>query len=727
MSVVTVELSTGQARFRDELGAWREVDLSLHLSGTDVVVPAASPSSLRIGSGTETLVRKDGIEIRFRHVGSPGGSPVVDGRVASFAGPAGESQVAALVHGFEGSLVVGDAATSSYQVEFDLPQGMTVRPWTVEDETGRQQLGVEFVDASGTPVAAYGQGLAHDIAGAEIPVATRLVGQDGGRVTVENSVPAAWMTDAARVFPVTIDPGYTWAASIANGGYDTYVNSDSPTGKYYSQSELRAGSPGFCEPGYPYTGPCPGHENRTRTYLYFSQFPAIDSDAEVSEAHLSMVAFAYNTSCATLGQLKVYLNSQYKTASSIYWDNQPSVYGSPTATFNPTKSTGWENIDVTALAKALVTGQAPNYGFSIRAVSERDSCALRRWRSVETGNWPALYITYNRPPIASSPVPSNYTSVHSLGPGLSVSVSDPDGDPLDRMYFDLYDAGTGGYVWGSPWQSSTSTTVPYGTVQFGRTYAWFAYTCDASLCRDNGPWYFTVTNSAPSAPSLVSPANESIVLGGKDLDLVAGPSTDPDGDAVWYYFQVTSNGASGSSIDSNWISSNTFTVPASSLQEGVTYTWRVYAKDSYGYTSASSTRTFRVDRRLGAQDALPFDSAGPVSVNLFNGNAIVTTGGPSFQTVGGELGLEFSYNSQAPQRRGLTGRYFRDCTSPSGDWPTASSLVRLDPEITFDWGSSSPAPMISSDHFCGRWTGVIDVPTTGTYTFGTAADDGSRV
>ncbi|MHC4431699.1 MAG: PA14 domain-containing protein [Planctomycetota bacterium] len=53
------------------------------------------------------------------------------------------------------------------------------------------------------------------------------------------------------------------------------------------------------------------------------------------------------------------------------------------------------------------------------------------------------------------------------------------------------------------------------------------------------------------------------------------------------------------------------------------------------------------------------------------------------------------------------------------------TLTRIDPGIDFAWGNGSPEPgVINEDNFAVRWTGELDVPLTGKYTFKTATDDG---
>jgi len=49
------------------------------------------------------------------------------------------------------------------------------------------------------------------------------------------------------------------------------------------------------------------------------------------------------------------------------------------------------------------------------------------------------------------------------------------------------------------------------------------------------------------------------------------------------------------------------------------------------------------------------------------------------------------------------------------------------PSIDCDWGSHSPLPGMSSDHFSVIWTGKIKVPRSGVYKFKCYSDDGSEL
>jgi len=53
------------------------------------------------------------------------------------------------------------------------------------------------------------------------------------------------------------------------------------------------------------------------------------------------------------------------------------------------------------------------------------------------------------------------------------------------------------------------------------------------------------------------------------------------------------------------------------------------------------------------------------------------------------------------------------------------ALTRIDPGINFQWGSGSPEPdVVNPDDFAVRWTGELEVPLSGKYTFEVSPDGG---
>jgi glucose/arabinose dehydrogenase len=58
---------------------------------------------------------------------------------------------------------------------------------------------------------------------------------------------------------------------------------------------------------------------------------------------------------------------------------------------------------------------------------------------------------------------------------------------------------------------------------------------------------------------------------------------------------------------------------------------------------------------------------------------------------------------------------------------TGTMVTRIDPTVDFVWGAGSPAATIGPDTFSVRWTGQVEPPSSGTYTFYTQSDDGVRL
>jgi hypothetical protein len=70
---------------------------------------------------------------------------------------------------------------------------------------------------------------------------------------------------------------------------------------------------------------------------------------------------------------------------------------------------------------------------------------------------------------------------------------------------------------------------------------------------------------------------------------------------------------------------------------------------------------------------------------------------------------------------GLSATYFNNADL------TGSTVSRIDPTVDFSWGSGSPAAAIGPNTFSARWTGQVEAPSSGTYTFYTVSDDGVRL
>lgn len=71
---------------------------------------------------------------------------------------------------------------------------------------------------------------------------------------------------------------------------------------------------------------------------------------------------------------------------------------------------------------------------------------------------------------------------------------------------------------------------------------------------------------------------------------------------------------------------------------------------------------------------------------------------------------------------GVKGQYYSNIDL-SGD----PVVTRIDPKIDFDWGTGTPDPNVPADGFSVRWTGLVEIPADGEWTFSTHTDDSKRL
>ncbi|HWH26651.1 MAG TPA: PA14 domain-containing protein [Pseudolysinimonas sp.] len=369
----------------------------------------------------------------------------------------------------------------------------------------------------------------------------------------------------------------------------------------------------------------------------------------------------------------------------------------------------------------------------------------------------AMYFNYKSFPSVSglpAPSPADGATKTPVMPTLKATGSDPTGEGLSYQF----KVGTTSNVdasavytsaW-SPWTTAGSYAlqVPETSKLLpGTTYYWKAYVKDpydlynglgVSTVRGSGVRSFTTNTPAPAATLATStPADDSTVTT-LTPTFTTTPVVDANGDPVQYQFRIAtgSDGKTGALISSGWQSSPTWTVPAGTLQDGGSYTWVAMTSDGIDVDiSPPWVNKLKVNLRLGSSGPSPFDSVGPATVNLANGNLSMNFASPTVSTVGGAMGLSFAYNSQQSPDvlRGLTGSYYSALTTGQTSTTTfdfagkTPVLVRTDPNVAFSWAAGSPGPAVANDYFMTRWSGFVNVPTSGNYTFGVVRDGGAKL
>jgi hypothetical protein len=197
----------------------------------------------------------------------------------------------------------------------------------------------------------------------------------------------------------------------------------------------------------------------------------------------------------------------------------------------------------------------------------------------------------NEPPLSPRiDFPKDGTRIDTPSPVFSIlNAGDPDGDALEYRFEVYEDSGLSAIIAASPsvpQEAGATTSWPSDTeLDDGVVYFWRVSALDPSGARtDSGTGSFLVdlTNHAPPQPTILfpEPASEVSVL---EVTLSAGGAADPDGDPVWYEFELdtvrTFNGPSKIVSQPIPQDGDAASLPLPPLPDNTTYFWRVRAGD----------------------------------------------------------------------------------------------------------------------------------------------------
>jgi RHS repeat-associated protein len=726
-ATLTARVYSGPVHYRDASGAWQDIDTSLIASGLNRFKTSANSISAEFAADpTDPNLAKlvlDGshsLSFGLDGVSQTVSVPAVVGSTITYPRvfPQTDLKLTAQKTGIKEEIVLASKdAPESFVFPLGL-QGLTAEIDPGGDVVYRDATGAERAH---TPTGAMEDSNVdpHSGDGAVSSGVSYQLIPYGAETALKVTLDRAWLDDPARVYPVKVDPPFTANTSED----DTYVMSGFHA-DYASDTVLKVGT-------------YDGGSHKGRAFMHFDGINNLNGKAIISATIYTWENWAWSCSQRQMDLYRVtqgwggHSMQDFPGASYGDW-----VQGANFAMgYSGACPQSWAYWDITGSVRNWTGGAWANSGVVFKAANEADNYGWKKFNSYNAGsNIPHIDVNYDTAPNVASPTgPGNGAQVHTLTPTISVSGSDPDGDAMNFKFYVCSDPGMSScwiYGW-TPWPSPNpySLTLPAGLLDWNRTYWWNAYSGDNVIATSpNWTWSFTTSNSPPNV-SLSSPADTSVIT--TTTPVLSATGSDPDGDSVTYDFKVsTGSDGSGLVVESGY-GNPTWTLPAGTVTDGRTYYWSVAAKDSTGDPSGQSTFTapwsFKVDQRLGIKPQLPYDTLGPATVNLGNGNAVVQTSSPSFKTVGGPIGLSYTYNSQKPYPQGLTGYYFNDNNANAVfDSYESASLIRTDPQVNFDWGNGSPYPSINTDHFLVRWAGYISVPYSGSYTFGAIHDDGVR-
>ncbi|MDQ0943159.1 PA14 domain-containing protein [Streptomyces sp. V1I1] len=442
----------------------------------------------------------------------------------------------------------------------------------------------------------------------------------------------------------------------------------------------------------------------------------------------------------------------------------------------------WGNVDVTTLYRNLQAAGQWDAPLIVRGMEAT-------WTTYKLFAHDRTFttITYDtQPPMATpaSDAPGDGSAVVTTQPMLSVNpVSDAEGEQVYYYYrVSPNPDAEKGPVANSGWVTTPNWTIPDNILEDGTTYYWHVYTWDG---------YTNVPNTAPNwvrsfRVDMRNGKNATQVsddFGGVSTDLATGnlatsatthgsaalggslgvglsynsPLRARSGLTAQYWNDTAHNGTfSGNPLVTRVEPNiNTYWGNGASSSPDPAITADYFLGRWTGYFVAPQTGNYQFNcsaddgQRLWVNNTQLHDQW--TSCNTpWSGNIALTAGQVvpikvEFREIGGGAGIWLrvktpdSVDQVVPNawlrtdpqhitnNHGLVGRYFADSGSHTFPADNNAFMVRNDPLVSFDWGSGGATSGAPTDSFMVRWTGYFMPPTSGNYTFGSTADDGTRI
>ncbi|MBD8478727.1 PA14 domain-containing protein [Microbacterium sp. CFBP 8794] len=726
-STVTRVSSTPERAQNDD-GTWVDVNTSVSRDGADWTVDDHPLSPVFRGGADEApsvTVSREGHDVSFALVGAEAGEVAApfwwwdDWEELTYRDVTGGADLEYRVEpgGVKESLVLDAAPVSRSSWTWRIDAG-SLTPALGEADS------VVFTDGSGaevlmipTPIATDSSGVEGESGDTEVALKVALWKASDGSWRYTLRADREWLRDPARVYPVRIDPtvmtpnGAT--AYKSNGtvwhGAQMIGNTREGNGNQYWRSVV----------SYDY-GNLPGQFIAAANMAVGYDGDGTTSWQQGWVQHAS--GFSYHGTGSHLGYFNLATDAAEIEGDGI----------------------------VARLASNLRIGDRPAFmiggweGSSYSLKRVQSALSVESWGYPSVGGWG----------------PADGGGGVSLTPMLGLNAWNP-GNRAQQYTFELAtDPGMTNLVAGRGWEGGTQYQVPSGVLRTGTTYYWRVSVVDdlndlwgQSTYRQSPVYSFTTNNvplpdAATAAPgSAVTETPATVTTLTPSLRVGAVADTDGVGGSMRYQFKIATgqDARSGAVVTSGWITAAngvaSWAVPPGTLQDGGVYSWTVTTNDGQDTNTENGwVRRLRTDLRLGASGPSPYDSAGAVTTNLANGNVSVSFASPAVQTLGGAMGMSFTYNSQEVPgaNRGLLGEYFDarsggvPPTSPGGYTfaDKTAAFVRTDSAVSFRWGLGSPAEALPADHFLARWTGFVTLPSEfigRSVRFGATHDDGIRV
>ncbi|MFJ5679831.1 DNRLRE domain-containing protein [Streptomyces sp. NPDC093097] len=446
------EFAAGPVRFRDENGAWQDVDPTLTVGEDGTVRAKSHPLDLELAG--KTPGKPDAAASRRLSSADPVAAPVplvklqaeeADRELTvSWRGGLPQPKLSGTKATYENALPGTDLIVESTRTGFE--QYLVLKDKKAVDEVGTLRLtldadgmkavkqddgSIAFTDATSgkqlgsLPAPVMWDARVDERSGEHIhraDVAMDVV-ESGRNIDITLTPDAKFLADEGTKFPVMVDPAVNLGTTFTTFVQEGYNTDQS------GSTELKLGNNGGGQ--------------KARSFLKFNTRPIKGKKIESATLQL------WNThswSC-TARAWDVYDTDTATTATR--WTSQPgwhTKWASSTQTkgFSSSCAAGWVTADIKNLMQRWADDASAENTLGIRSANESDPCTWKRFNSRNAAsNVPVIAVTYNTPPATPSAVavaPStvnpynNRRYVTSLTPSLSAKVTDADGGNVKAQF-----------------------------------------------------------------------------------------------------------------------------------------------------------------------------------------------------------------------------------------------------------------------------------------------------
>jgi RHS repeat-associated protein len=666
----------GPVHYKDALGTWQNVDQTLEL---DRVAGTFHPKAVGVGlalaantaSGALASLSIDsGHVVAYRLDGAASADAWVSGATAKYltARTATDVELVALANGVKETLVL---KSKSAPTSFTFPLALTGVSPSIDPGNGD----IVYSDGAGREWARTPHASMTDSAingdtgeGATSDGVTYAIVPYGTGLAVRLTIDSTWLNDPSRVFPVRVDPTVVTKLSDSD---DTYVQTGY-TANNSTETEVKVGTPDST----PHTA---------YTYLHFGGINSTYNNYFVTGAELDLNE-VHSWTCTPKSWTVHNVTSSW-AGSTVKASAQPSYTSTPIVSYSSAKGdtcggAGWDEPDITSAVQAWTHGTT-NYGLTVRPGSATDVNYWKRFASYQAdptnhSSAPQIKFTYASQGAKYALVGWQSMPTNTTNGKFRITVTNwgHDAWPANGSYrlgYHLYD-NNGNLITFDGTRTLMPTTVnPRQAITLDATVGKLApgtYRIVFDMVQESVAWFsqvgvppapatgtiqFNVTNQAPAISKVNSPADLAAVTTNRPTLSVTAADTDnyPSGGALQYAFHVCKTAVdtvpSADCLDSTWISSSSWTVPANWLYYRQTYYWHAFVKDSGG-AQRNPNWWFRFTPVVSDTSAGAHFGADPYGINdggvdVSVGSYVTSAVEAPVATIGPPLAVTRTYNS----------------------------------------------------------------------------------